>query len=239
MSFELARVRRVVAACVSMWAAGVSMAGPLLDQSSPRFLTGPYAATYSCRRSYAWQQEFRCSRTGQLSRVEITCGGPAQSEVRVRIRVGTASKPGVVLCDTRLIKQTTGYEAMSFDLQPFRILAPAGQPFVLEVLSGAVSGATLVGNATADQASALYPYPLYYAGVVFGGAAWRLGFDLELIPDVCVTDINADGGIDAADLELFFGLWENGDAAADANQDGGLDVQDVTTFLSLWSQAAC
>ena len=58
-------------------------------------------------------------------------------------------------------------------------------------------------------------------------------------PPPCYADFNQDGGIDGADVEAFFGAWENGDGAADVNQDGGIDGADVETFFFAWENGAC
>lgn len=50
----------------------------------------------------------------------------------------------------------------------------------------------------------------------------------------CVGDINDDGGVDGADVEAFFVLWEDGEAPADLNQDGGVDGADVEFFFTRW-----
>jgi len=50
----------------------------------------------------------------------------------------------------------------------------------------------------------------------------------------CLSDFNEDGGTDGADVDLFFSLWENGDAVADVNLDGGIDGEDVRVFFIQW-----
>lgn len=50
-----------------------------------------------------------------------------------------------------------------------------------------------------------------------------------------VADFNQDGGVDGADVESFFTLWEAGDPTADVNQDGGTDGADVEPFFLAWS----
>ncbi|MBS0195955.1 MAG: immunoglobulin domain-containing protein [Planctomycetes bacterium] len=55
----------------------------------------------------------------------------------------------------------------------------------------------------------------------------------------CPADFNQDGGIDGADVEAFFLVWEAGDAAADVNIDGGVDGGDVATFFIAWEAGGC
>ena len=51
---------------------------------------------------------------------------------------------------------------------------------------------------------------------------------------VCRADLNCDGGIDGADIDAFFQLWETGDPGADFNEDGGVDGSDLSSFYGLW-----
>ncbi len=55
---------------------------------------------------------------------------------------------------------------------------------------------------------------------------------------LCGADINCDGGVDGADIDAFFGLWETGDETADINADGGIDGDDVGAFFLTW-EAGC
>jgi hypothetical protein len=55
----------------------------------------------------------------------------------------------------------------------------------------------------------------------------------------CPADMNADGGIDGADIETFFTLWERGSTAADINLDGGIDGGDVEAFFRIWEAGGC
>ncbi len=50
-------------------------------------------------------------------------------------------------------------------------------------------------------------------------------------PTVCLADMDQNGGIDGADLGVFFGFYETGDAAADLDQNGGIDGGDLATFM--------
>lgn len=54
----------------------------------------------------------------------------------------------------------------------------------------------------------------------------------------CAADVNNDGGVDAGDIEWFFGAWSAGIGAADLNLDGGIDGQDLFTFFESW-QVGC
>jgi hypothetical protein len=55
----------------------------------------------------------------------------------------------------------------------------------------------------------------------------------------CPADMNADGGIDGADIETFFRLWEQGSVATDINADGGVDGGDVEAFFLIWEAGGC
>ncbi|MFZ4430117.1 MAG: immunoglobulin domain-containing protein, partial [Phycisphaerales bacterium] len=54
----------------------------------------------------------------------------------------------------------------------------------------------------------------------------------------CVADFNSDGGVDGADIDVFFIAWESSDSLADINQDGGIDGSDVSVFFERW-EAGC
>jgi hypothetical protein len=55
----------------------------------------------------------------------------------------------------------------------------------------------------------------------------------------CAADYNVDGGVDGADVELFFADWVDAAGCADVNQDGGTDGSDVEVFFELWSNGGC
>jgi beta-glucanase (GH16 family) len=55
----------------------------------------------------------------------------------------------------------------------------------------------------------------------------------------CIADFNQDGGVDGADVEAFYFVWEMGHADADANGDGGVDGADVETFFAAWERGGC
>lgn len=52
----------------------------------------------------------------------------------------------------------------------------------------------------------------------------------------CVGDMNADGGVDGADIGAFFEIWESGEVAGDVNHDGGVDGMDVQHFIEHWER---
>lgn len=54
----------------------------------------------------------------------------------------------------------------------------------------------------------------------------------------CDADMNTDGGIDGADINAFFDVWETGEVGGDLNHDGGVDGMDVQFFLEHW-EAGC
>ena len=55
----------------------------------------------------------------------------------------------------------------------------------------------------------------------------------------CPGDMNGDGIVDAADLQIFIQLYLNGDAVADINEDGVLDYSDILLFRGLWQPGYC
>ncbi len=55
----------------------------------------------------------------------------------------------------------------------------------------------------------------------------------------CAADYNADGGVDGADVEAFFGDWENSQPCSDVNRDGGIDGGDVEAFFNVWERGGC
>ncbi|MBS0195958.1 MAG: hypothetical protein JSR77_04295 [Planctomycetes bacterium] len=73
------------------------------------------------------------------------------------------------------------------------------------------------------------------------GTGTLLGFPraFMLEPFRCFADFNQDGGIDGADVEAFFLVWEAGLAGADVNADGGVDGGDVEAFFMVWSAGGC
>jgi fibronectin type 3 domain-containing protein len=62
---------------------------------------------------------------------------------------------------------------------------------------------------------------------------------LTINPQPCPADFNQDGGVDGADVSVFFEAWEAGEAAADVNFDGGVDGADVDAFFVVWEAGGC
>ncbi|MBL9002166.1 MAG: immunoglobulin domain-containing protein [Phycisphaerae bacterium] len=60
-----------------------------------------------------------------------------------------------------------------------------------------------------------------------------------IVSPPCPADFNSDGGIDGADVDVFFDAWENGNPAADLTRDGGIDGADVDAFFSSWENGVC
>jgi hypothetical protein len=67
---------------------------------------------------------------------------------------------------------------------------------------------------------------------------WSLDCIIRFAPYFCVADANSDGGVDGADIEAFFTVWETGNAVGDFNSDGGVDGADIEYFFSRW-EAGC
>ncbi|MBX3409659.1 MAG: hypothetical protein KF859_07205 [Phycisphaeraceae bacterium] len=76
---------------------------------------------------------------------------------------------------------------------------------------------------------------------ISGGVGLRLRYTANavILDAVCYADVNEDGGIDGADVEAFFDLWEAGDPVADLNNDGGIDGLDVEFFFDVWENGGC
>jgi hypothetical protein len=55
----------------------------------------------------------------------------------------------------------------------------------------------------------------------------------------CFADFNQDGGVDGADVEDFYLVWQEGQSGADVNQDGGVDGADVEAFFGQWAAGGC
>jgi hypothetical protein len=70
------------------------------------------------------------------------------------------------------------------------------------------------------------------------GRAYSVPFEVRGVSNSagCPADVNADGGVDGADVEVFFTLWSSGDGAGDYNADGGIDGADVEAFFIDWAQ---
>jgi hypothetical protein len=66
----------------------------------------------------------------------------------------------------------------------------------------------------------------------------NLTLNLVTPPD-CAADFNQDGGVDGADVEAFYSVWEQGLPGADVNDDGGVDGGDVEAFFLVWEAGGC
>jgi len=55
----------------------------------------------------------------------------------------------------------------------------------------------------------------------------------------CPGDLNGDGIINVADLQIFVNWWTTGNALADIDGDGDIDFQDLLTYRSIWIPGFC
>jgi hypothetical protein len=56
------------------------------------------------------------------------------------------------------------------------------------------------------------------------------------IIDYCpLTDINADGRVDGADLTILLGYWDTDHPCADLDDNGIVDGADLTILLGDWT----
>lgn len=79
---------------------------------------------------------------------------------------------------------------------------------------------------------------LYGAGLVQSDAAML--YLAELVNNRgCPADFDRNGGVDGADVEMFFTAWEGGEHEADVNYDGGIDGSDVSAFFDVWQRGGC
>ncbi len=74
-----------------------------------------------------------------------------------------------------------------------------------------------------------------------GRGSFYDGFAIDhvALSPFCPADFNRDGGVDGADVDAFFAVWEAGDARADVNNDGGVDGADVDYFFGQWETGGC
>jgi hypothetical protein len=70
-----------------------------------------------------------------------------------------------------------------------------------------------------------------------GNGNWPCTFTCG--PDCIYADFNQDGGVDGADIEAFFAVWQTGSPDADVNGDGGVDGSDVERFFCYWETGGC
>ncbi|MEI7657935.1 MAG: GC-type dockerin domain-anchored protein [Phycisphaerae bacterium] len=66
---------------------------------------------------------------------------------------------------------------------------------------------------------------------------WRT--DIRALYLSCAADFNDDGGVDGADVQAFFEVWQRGDDRADVNADGGVDGADLEAFFVRWQSGGC
>lgn len=57
-------------------------------------------------------------------------------------------------------------------------------------------------------------------------------------PNVCIADMDNNGGVDGGDLGAFFNYFEAGDDAADLDRNGGIDGGDLAVFMAAF-EAGC
>lgn len=55
----------------------------------------------------------------------------------------------------------------------------------------------------------------------------------------CPGDLNGDGVVNTADMQLFFQWYLDGDLAADVNNDGVLNFADILFYRSIWVPGYC
>ncbi len=77
------------------------------------------------------------------------------------------------------------------------------------------------------------PVDRVLTAALLGRGVWTL----DTTP--CPADFNLDGGVDGADVEAFFVIWEASGVAADVNFDGGVDGADVEYFFRRWQDGGC
>jgi hypothetical protein len=82
-----------------------------------------------------------------------------------------------------------------------------------------------------------------WTGATSGSASYTITLSGTCYPGggcpVCAADFNQDGGVDGADVEAFYLVWEAGEACGDVNQDGGVDGGDVEAFYVVWEAGGC
>lgn len=76
--------------------------------------------------------------------------------------------------------------------------------------------------------------------VVIAGSFTRVGQShvhglATLVPcSSCIADVDASGGIDATDLQMFMNHYERGEDAGDIDFSGGVDAADLAAFFSAY-----
>lgn len=121
-------------------------------------------------------------------------------------------------------------QLLSEDLVPALSAASMPESYQRVKLLGTAPAGTAIARCLIrfDQ-PALAAGAAFFDDVVFG----------PISCSYCLADFNQDGGVDGADVEAFFLVWESGHPDADANQDGGVDGADVETFYQMWERGGC
>lgn len=160
------------------------------------------------------------TRIGQLDlrgNAHITCGPTSE----VRIDVGGSAPTAA--------DRITGDKTIALDgdlriavVAPY--IASRGDEWTI------ISGSNITGG-----------FVQMFAPAAVNGVGFAIQYfnDRVVLRAVCYADVNNDGGIDGADVEAFFNLWEAGDPVADLNNDGGIDGADVETFFEYWEGGGC
>ncbi|MBL9000729.1 MAG: hypothetical protein JNK25_06290 [Phycisphaerae bacterium] len=153
-------------------------------------------------------------------RLDIDIGGYAFGTQYDRITTG--SGPATLAGDisVRLADLGNSFQPNPGDLFTI-ILSPSG-----------VSG-TFAANPQTISNGFVYQWT-----VLYGATNVRLRLD-SITPIPCPADFNQDGGIDGADVDAFFEVWEQGISTADVNEDGGVDGADVDAFFDAWEAGGC
>jgi hypothetical protein len=66
----------------------------------------------------------------------------------------------------------------------------------------------------------------------FDGESGAATMTVTMLCDACLSDLNGDGVVNAADLSAVLGAW--GTAAGDVNNDGITNANDIATLLGAW-----
>jgi serralysin len=108
--------------------------------------------------------------------------------------------------------------------------------------SGCGLGGTL-GSRLTFEATAGTIYTVRLAGFSATASSSRgggtLSIDCASTCSPCAADYNQDGGVDGADVDVFFADWVGSAPCADVNLDGGIDGSDVDVFFFFWSAGGC
>lgn len=102
-------------------------------------------------------------------------------------------------------------------------------------------GPTTLANGPSPTANVVLPVGAYTITLTVtdnGGLTASDTVSVTVEPG-CPADFNQDGGVDGADIESFFGAFEQGTSEADVNGDGGVDGADVESFFIVWGNGGC